>query len=114
MVHPREENDAAAGIWIYDPAGKQQQVFRGWAAFYAWAGPDELLILEGKPDLNGILWRVRLDGSPKVNAGSIRVIYSYWYNILLTRFDVHPDGRRIVAEALELNQADLSMIENIR
>jgi Tol biopolymer transport system component len=114
IVNPRQPNDAAAGVWVYDLEGKRQQVFQGWASFYAWAGANELLILEGKPDLNAILWRARLDGSPLVAAGSIRLIYSYWHNVLLTRFDVHPEGSRIVAEALELHQADLSMIENIR
>jgi Tol biopolymer transport system component len=114
IVNAREQNDAASGVWIYDLAGKRQQAFHGWAAFFAWAGPDELLILEGKPDLNAILWRVRLDGSPNVKTGSIRLIYSYWHNVLTTRFDVHPDGSRIVSEALELHQADISLIDNIR
>lgn len=114
MVHSREQNDAAAGIWLYDLGGKQQQVFHGWAAYYAWAGADQLLILEGSPDLNATLWRVGLDGSVKVKIGSIPLIYSYYYNIPVSRFDAHPDGKRIVAEAIELHQADLSMIENIR
>lgn len=30
------------------------------------------------------------------------------------RFDVHPDGRRIVAEAFESLEADIGMIENVR
>ncbi|HJZ98392.1 MAG TPA: winged helix-turn-helix domain-containing protein, partial [Candidatus Solibacter sp.] len=75
VVYPRDENDSSAGVWVHDLEGKRRQVFTGWAAFYTWAGADELLILEGKPDLNGILWRVRLDGSPKMNLGSIRLIY---------------------------------------
>jgi hypothetical protein len=114
VVYPREENDPSAGVWVYDLEGKRRHVFVGWSPFYAWAGANELLILEGKPDLNAILWRVRLDGSPMLNMGSIRLIYSYWHSVLLTRFDLHPNGRRLVAEALELHQADVSMIENIR
>ena len=113
MVRPREHNDASAGVWIYDLSGGRQQVFRGWAAFYAWAGAHELLIAEGKPDLNATLWRVHLDGSPMVRAGSIRLIDSHWRDDFRSLFDVHPDGKRVVAEALELHQADLSMIENL-
>jgi hypothetical protein len=94
--------------------GKHQQVFRGWVAFYCWAGANELLVLEGKPDLNARLLRVRLDGSQEDTGASIRLIYSYWHNFPITRFDVHPDGRRIVTEGIELHQADLSMIEDIR
>jgi len=33
--------------------------------------------------------------------------------IALSRFDVHPDGSRIVLEAFESFEADISMIENV-
>ena len=33
--------------------------------------------------------------------------------IALTRFDVHPDGSRIVLEGYEFFEADISMIENV-
>ena len=78
------------------------------------AGGNELLVLEGKPELKARLWRVRLDGSQEARYASIPLIYSYWHNVPVTRFDVHPDGRRIVTEGIELHQADLSMIEDIR
>ena len=114
IVSPKEENDARVGLWVHSLDGKHQQVFRGWIAFYGWAGPDELLVLEGKPDLQAKLWRVRLDGSRETSGVSIRLIYSYWHNLPVTRFDVHPDGRHVVTEGIELHQADLSMIEDIR
>ena len=114
LVPARAQNDERAGVWVYDLDGKPQQVFHGWAAFYAWSGSNEMFILEGKPDLNATLLRLRLDGSPAVRLGSIRLIYSYWHRILQTRFDVHPSGTRIVAEGLELHEADVSMIDNVR
>jgi hypothetical protein len=30
------------------------------------------------------------------------------------RFDIHPDGKRIAIEALELREADIGMIEETR
>jgi Tol biopolymer transport system component/DNA-binding winged helix-turn-helix (wHTH) protein len=114
VVMARKLHDPTAGVWVYDPDGKRQQVFKGWVAYYAWSGEQELLILEVKPDLNGILWWVRCNGSPAVNAGSVRVLYSFWHPSPRVQFDLHPDGRRIAIEAFDLHQADISMIENIR
>jgi hypothetical protein len=114
IVNPKEANEPRAGLWIHSLDGKHQQVFGGWVAFYDWASPNELLVLEGKPDLQAKLWRLRIDGSKEAGGASIRLIYSYWHNLPVTRFDVHPDGRRIVTEGIELHQADLSMIENIQ
>jgi hypothetical protein len=31
-----------------------------------------------------------------------------------TRFDVHPDGRRIVIEAIESLESDIGLIDNVR
>ena len=59
------------------------------------------------------LWRVRLDGSAPVRAAGLRGIYTYWTLAPALRFDVHPDRRRAVVEALELHDADIGMIENI-
>jgi hypothetical protein len=101
VSNAREPDDPQAGVWVYSLDGTRQQVFRGWAPFHAWSGPNELLILEAKPDLNGNLWRVRLNGSQPLNLGSVRFIYSFWHPNPRVQFDVHPDGRRIVIEAFE-------------
>ena len=100
----------AAGATL--PPGRH--VLRGWVAYYAWSGANELAVLEGKDDLHGRLSRLRLDQQEKISDGMIPLIYSYWHVVLLTRFDVHPDGRRIATEALESHQADISLIEGIR
>jgi hypothetical protein len=114
VVNARRLDDPAAGVWVYELDGKRQQVFKGWVAYYAWSDEQQLLILEVKADLSGILWRVRCDGSPPVHMGLVRVLYSFWHPSPRVQFDVHPDGRRIVIEAFDLHQADISMIENIR
>ena len=70
-------------------------------------------MLEGKPDLNGVLWRVRADGSRTRLAASLRLLYTYWIPWPCGRFDAHPDGRRVAVEALEVHDADIGMMENI-
>ncbi len=114
LIPPRARDDSRAGVWVYEEGVADRQVFRGWAAAHAWSGPDTLLVLQGKPDLNGALLRFRLDGSAAEPTTILPLIYSYWHNVLTTRFDAHPSGGRIVAEGLELHQADISMIEGIR
>lgn len=66
ILPARRQGDADAGLWVYDLASAPRQVFRGWVAWYAWAGPGELFLVEGKPDLNAPLWRVRSDSGVRV------------------------------------------------
>ncbi|MGB7622476.1 MAG: hypothetical protein WBN92_09025, partial [Terriglobia bacterium] len=121
VIPARHQGDPEAGVWVYDlSGGAPRQVFRGWASYYTWAGADELFVLEGKPDLTGVLWRVRLDGSPPVRTRtairlkvSLQDVSSFTTSSY-ARFDVHPDHRRIVIEAFRFQEADISMIENIR
>jgi Tol biopolymer transport system component/DNA-binding winged helix-turn-helix (wHTH) protein len=113
LTLPRRGDASQCGIWIHESDGTARQVFRGWAVFFTWVGPDAVYVLEGKPDGKGVLLRVRLDGATE-RAATIPLIYSYWHHGPVTRFDAHPSGGRIVAEALELHQADISMIEGMR
>ena len=79
-------------------------------------------LVEGKPDLSSVLWRIRLDGSPPVRTSvSILLHYPHWQHgagprqiqgALVVRFDVHPDRRRVVFDAFELNEADIGLLEN--
>lgn len=113
--------DAKAGVWVCDSAGgAPRQVFRGWVPWYTWAGADELFVLEGKPDLSAILWRVRLDGSTPVRTRTaLRLRFAPQdmgtaSGASFARFEVHPDHRRIVTEAFRFQESDISMIDNIR
>jgi len=117
----RQADDSEAGVWVYDShGGSPRQVFCGWVTSYAWTGADEMFVLGGKPNLDGIVWRVRLDGSPPVRTRTVLRL-----NLALTdassnptaaysTFDVHPGRRRIVTEAFRFQESDISMIENIR
>jgi Tol biopolymer transport system component/predicted Ser/Thr protein kinase len=122
IVLPRQENDPEAGLWLYDLQGAPRKLFGGWAVWQSWAGNDEVFVLEGKPDCNGVLWRIRLDGSPPVRlSASLPQHYGYWQHgaglrqvagALAVRFDVHADPRRVVFDAFELNEADIGLLEN--
>ncbi len=68
--------------------------------------------MQGKPDLKGVLWRVNANGGRE----ALPELQLLRYTDVGTqiRFDVHPDGRRIVLEAPEVLEADLGLIENVR
>ena len=115
IISPSRQDDPEPGLWVYDFEHEPRQLFRGWVSWYAWAGGDELFVVEGKPDLKGWLWRLRLDGTPPQRIpGSVQMVFGYWQLMPTVRFDVHPDHRHIAIEAPELNQANIGMIENLR
>ena len=118
-IAARESGDPEAGVWVFDAdSGAPRQVFRGWAPYYAWAGADELFVVEGKPDLSAILWRVRLDGSPPLRTRTLLRLRFEPQDVgspgtSYIRFEAHPDHRRIIIEAFRFQEADISLIENI-
>lgn len=82
---------------------------------YVTARRGELYVLEGRPDLKGVLWHVDAEGRrtrllPEV--GLFRRENDTGTPSI--RFDVHPDGRRIVIEAIEFVEADISLIDGVR
>ena len=67
-----------------------------------------------RPDLTSDLWRVSLDGRKSLALQGVPLVFRHQVDaIALTRFDVHPDGSRLVIEALESFEADISLIENV-
>ncbi|HYV42469.1 MAG TPA: protein kinase [Thermoanaerobaculia bacterium] len=104
-----------AGLWVYDFQSAPRQVFSGWLVNFAWAGSEELIYEEGKPDLTALFWSVRPDGSARRRVLlSIRLGGSAWELSPTNIFDVSPDRRRIVIQAREQSEADIGMIENVR
>ena len=104
-----------AGLWVFDFQSAPRQVFSGWVVNIAWAGSEELIYKEGKPDLTALFWSVRPDGSARQ-----RVPLDHppgrlsWELSPTNTFDVSPDRRRIAVQAREQSEADIGMIENIR
>jgi eukaryotic-like serine/threonine-protein kinase len=102
------------GLWVSALGQARRQVFEGWVIWYAWASNGDLLYVEGRPDLKGMLWRISPTGQKTLVLKEIaffkRPADGYW----IARFDVHPDGRRIILEGLESYEADIGMIDNVR
>jgi Tol biopolymer transport system component len=114
VVPPDAQNPSDVGLWTGTVDGTRRQIFRGWVVGFAWASSSEVLVLEGKADFQGVLWRVETDGGQQVLLSGVPLFRRHTSANTIVRFDVHPDGRRIVIEALEFFEADIGMIENVR
>ncbi len=117
-VEPSQEDDPNAGLWVDDFGTAPRQVFRGWVDAYVRGPGNEIYILEGKPDLNGVLWKVGWNGQGLTRTSTtIRMIHSYWSQLVRDSqdsFDVSPDGRHVAVNAQGALQANIGMIENVR
>jgi hypothetical protein len=104
-------SNAKPGLWVSALGAPRRLVFDGWVLWFAWARNGDLLFIEGRPNLKGVLWRISPSGQRSEALKEIaffkRPADGYW----IARFDIHPDGRRIVVEGLESYEADIGMIE---
>jgi Tol biopolymer transport system component len=118
IVDASREDDPKAGLWVDDFKSAPRQVFRGWVGWYARGPGNEIYFVEGKPDLNGVLWKVGWNGQGLTRTSTtIRLIYSYWIQLVRDSqefFDVSPDGRHVAVNAQGVLQANIGMIENVR
>jgi hypothetical protein len=111
---PPAAGSAQAGLWIEPFDGPRRQVFRGWVLWFAWTSGGQLLVLEGKANLKGVIWQVDTFGDRKVVLPDVALPMRHSDVSIAVRFDVHPDGHRIVIEALESLEADIGLIDNVR
>jgi eukaryotic-like serine/threonine-protein kinase len=101
------------GLWVSEGATRRQ-VFEGWVVWFAWARSGDLLIVEGRPDLKGILWRILPSGQRTIALKELALIRRPIDGNWNARFDIHRDGRRIVVEGLESYEADIGMIDIVK
>jgi serine/threonine protein kinase len=116
-VEPNEESDPNAGVWLNDFKSPARQVFRGWVAALACAPGGEIYFVEGKPDLNGSLWKVGWDGRGLTrSSATIPILYNLNYKdtSLDNQFAVSPDGRHVAFQTEQVLEENLGMIENVR
>jgi Tol biopolymer transport system component len=115
LVRPRQQHDPSAGLWVNDLKNPPRQLFQGWVVWYAWERSGNIYLLEGKADLNGVLWQLDSDGhrlrSTSANTG---LNYNYWALEPWKFFDASPDGRRIAIQVQQIYEADIGMIEGLR
>jgi Tol biopolymer transport system component len=111
-----ELGDERAGVWIGTPGAPHRLVSPGWFTWCSWNGAGELLATEARPDLTSVLWRISRDGrrTLALERGPQQFLRHQMELINPSRFDVRPDGTRLVFEALESFESDISMIELVR
>jgi hypothetical protein len=115
MVNPAQEGDPRAGVWIFDRNGPPRQVFRGWVSWYDWGPGNEIYLVQAKPDLEGVLWKVDRSGRSLTRVPvSIPLPFDYWYVLPQTQFDISPDGRHLAFAIQQVLQANIGMLDNIR
>jgi Tol biopolymer transport system component len=117
VLFARGENDPLAGLWVEGLESAPRQLFHGWVMWYARGPGDEIFLLEGKADLQGVLWKVGWDGHGLTRVATRRLVYSYQAGareFAQNQFDVSPDGRHVVFGSQEVQQANIGMIENVR
>jgi Tol biopolymer transport system component len=118
MVKASGENDPKAGLWVTDFKNEPRQIFRGWVVWYARGPNREIYLLEGKPDLNGVLWKVGWDGRDLARIPMpVPLFHSYYVQPGQNDqnfFDVSPDGRQLALTTESVLQANIGMIENVR
>jgi eukaryotic-like serine/threonine-protein kinase len=117
MVDPRTEDDPKAGLWVDDFKNPPRQIFRGWVVWIARGPGNELYLLEGKPDLNGVLWKAGWNGQGLTRTSrSVPILYddNYLHTQNDTFFDVSPDGRYLAFQTDQVLQENIGMIENVR
>ena len=116
MKQPDREGDPEAGLWSTDFTNPPRQVMRGWVPWFERGPGNQLYALEGRGDLDAILWRVSLTDGRRERVGTLPLMNSYWIVIDLFpnfHFDVSPDGRRVVFSMLSA-QASVGMLERAK
>jgi Tol biopolymer transport system component len=114
-VIPSQEADPHAGVWIFDRNGPPRQIFHGWIAWFAWGPGNEIYVVQAKPDLQGVLWKVDRSGRDLTSIPvSIPLPFDYWYVVPAMQFDISPDGRRLAVMVQQVLQANIGMLDNIQ
>jgi len=114
IVGPSRDDDPKAGLWVTDFKSPARQVFRGWVVWFARGPKNRLYLLEGKPDVTGVLESVDWDGRDLERTSvSVPLIYSYWTDPSQDPqdfFDVSADGRYIAFEKQTVLDANIGMV----
>jgi serine/threonine protein kinase/Tol biopolymer transport system component len=112
-VSPSAQPSSDEGLWIGTIGGARRKVFPGWVMWFAFDHAGNVLVVEGKPDLKGVLWRLDPNSGQRTPVAEIPLLLRHAERTP-ARFDVHPDGRRIVLEARPVFESDIGVIDNLR
>lgn len=116
VVDPTGENDPLAGLCVDDFRNPPRQLFRGWVDSYTPGPNSKIYLIQGKPDLQGVLWTVGWNGQGLVRTtATVPMIYSYWAQPgqnSQNHVSVSTDGRYLAFDAQTIHYANVGMIEN--
>ncbi len=117
MVTPGQTDNSMAGLWVTDFQNPPRQIFRGWVVWIARGPGNEIYLLEGKPDLNAVLWKVNWNGQGLTRTPwTVPLLYDDSYRHMRNDnfFDVSPDGRYLAFTTNQVLEENISMIQNAR
>ncbi len=106
-----------AGIWVDDFKDPPRQIFHGWVIWFALGPGNQIYLIQGKADLNGVLWKVGWNGQGLTRmSATIPILYNFNYNPtdMTNQFDVSPDGQHVAFQTEQILEENIGMIENIR
>lgn len=114
IVAPNRDDDPNAGLWVTDFKNPPRQIFHGWVVWFTRGPKDRLYLLQGGPDLNGVLQSVDWGGRNLEKASVVvPMIYSYWTDPSQDPqvfFDISPDGRYIAFMKQTVLSANIGMV----
>ncbi len=114
VVRPTKQDDPKAGLWVTDFKNPPRQIFHGWILWFARGPGNEIYLLEGKPNLEGVLWKVNWNGRGLTGTRWTLPLSPGLDKNLGTTFDVSPDGHYMAFQTDQVLQENIGMIENVR
>ena len=115
VLGPHKQDDPKAGLWVTDFKNPPRQVFRGWIINFTRGPGNEIYLLEGKPDLNGILWKVNWNGQGLTRTRwTLPIAPALDQGMIGSALDVSPYGRYIAFATNQVLEENIGMIENVR
>ncbi len=117
MRSPVTAGDPNAGVWVDDFKGAPRQIFHGWVIWISRGQGNEIDLLEGKPDLNAVLWRVNWSGQGLTRTQwTVPILsdFNYLHTTITNNFATSPDGRYLAFQIEQVLQENIGMIENVR
>lgn len=114
---PTIADDPNAGVWVDNFKDPPRQIFRGWVIWCARGEGNEIDVLEGKPDLNGVLWKVNWNGQGLTRTQwTVPILsdFNYAHTIITNEFNASSDGRYLAFQIEQVLEENIGMIENVR
>ena len=114
---PKVGNEPNAGVWVDDFKDPPRQIFHGWVIWFALGPGNQIYLIQGKADLNGVLWKVGWNGQGLTRmSATIPILYDFNYNStdMTNQFDVSPDGHDLAFQTEQILEENIGVIENVR